>query len=76
MLSTLSYVATIIAIIGTIANSLKLRWSFYVWIISNSFWIGYNLYNDQRSQAALYAVNLITCIIGLIKWQKRSYNED
>lgn len=72
LLNTLSYIATTIAIVGTIANSLKKRWGFYIWLISNAFWICYNLYQKQYSQAALYIFNSVTCIIGLIKWKDKS----
>lgn len=75
VLNLLSYMATLIAIIGTIANSLKKRWGFYVWLVSNLFWIFYNLYQNQYAQGLLYVFNAVTCIVGLIKWKDKKCDE-
>lgn len=66
----LSYAVTAISIIGTIANSFQKRWCFYVWIITNSFWVVFNTINKQHSQAILYLFNLAMAIVGLRKWRK------
>lgn len=67
----ITYIVTAFTIIGTVANSFQKRWCFVVWIITNTFWIVYNLAIQQQAQALLYGVNLITSIIGLIKWKDK-----
>ena len=70
-----SYIVTVITLIGTFANAFKKRWSFLVWIVTNLFWIGYNLYIKQPQQAIIYAANLITSIIGFVYWGKTKSND-
>lgn len=70
-MQAVTYIITALTIIGTVANSFQKRWCFVVWIITNVFWIIYNLSIQQQAQALLYVVNLITSIIGLIKWRDR-----
>lgn len=70
-MQAVTYIITALTIIGTVANSFQKRWCFVVWIITNAFWIIYNLSIQQQAQALLYVVNLITSIIGLIKWKDR-----
>lgn len=66
-----TYIITALTIIGTVANSFQKRWCFAVWMITNTFWIIYNLFIQQQAQALLYGVNLITSIIGFIKWRDK-----
>ncbi len=67
----LSYIVTIISIIGTVANSPQKRWCFLIWICTNSFWIVFNIFHEQYSQALLYLFNLAMAIVGLKKWKRR-----
>lgn len=69
MLMVITLIVTIITLIGTVANSFQKRWCFYIWICTNLFWIGYNLYIFEYFQTVIYVANLITSIIGLIKWK-------
>lgn len=62
-------IITVITLIGTIGNSFQKSWCFYIWIPTNLFWTIYNLYIGQYQQALLYAVNLVTSIIGLYRWR-------
>lgn len=66
----LAYFITAASILGTVANSLQKRWCFWVWLCTNSFWCIYNTINGQYAQTLLYVFNLITCIVGLLKWQQ------
>lgn len=70
-MNSISYVFAFLSMVGTIANSFQKKWCFYIWGITNSFWIIYNVAHKQYAQALLYIFNLTTCIIGLIKWQKK-----
>lgn len=66
-----SWIATTIAIIGTIANAHQKRFGFWFWLISNVFWVAFNIYNKMYAQAAVYIFNSAMCIVGLIKWKKK-----
>ena len=68
----LAYFITAASILGTVANSLQKRWCFWVWLCTNSFWCVYNTINVQYAQTLLYVFNLITCIVGLLKWRQIS----
>ncbi len=66
-----SYIVTVITIIGTIANSFQKWWCFIIWIATNTFWIIYNLAIKEYQQAIIYFVNDITSIIGIINWRRK-----
>lgn len=61
-------IITAITICGTVANAFQKWWCFLIWICTNGFWIAYNIHIGEYQQALIYGVNLITSIIGLIKW--------
>lgn len=65
------YAVTAAAIIGTIGNSCKKVWGFYIWILTNAFWCVYNLKNRSYAQAILYAVYFVLAIIGIAQWRKK-----
>lgn len=72
MMNIISYVITVITLIGTLGNSFQKIWCFYIWIPTNLFWVVYNVAIRQYQQAIIYTVNCITSIIGLIKWSKNA----
>lgn len=70
-MTIVSYVVTVITIIGTVANSFQKWWCFIIWIATNTFWIIYNITIKEYQQAFIYVVNDITSIMGLINWRKK-----
>lgn len=66
----ISYLVSIITIVGTVANAFQKRWCFWIWLITNAFWIGWNIAVGEYAQSVIYVVNLTTCIIGLFKWKR------
>lgn len=66
----MTYIVTLLSIIGTVANSLQKRWCFYVWLCTNAFWCIYNAVHYDFAQAELYLFNFCMSIIGLIKWRQ------
>lgn len=70
MLEIISYIVTVLTLVGTVANAFQKSWCFYLWIITNLFWIAYNINIKQYQQAIIYIVNTIICIIGIINWHK------
>ena len=67
----IAYIITAASIIGTVANSFQKRWCFYIWGITNMFWVIYNTLNGQYAQTLLYVFNFIMCITGILKWRER-----
>lgn len=65
----IAYLVTAASIVGTIANSLQKRWCFYVWAVTNTFWMLYNAYNTPYAQSLLYVFNLVMAVVGLRKWK-------
>ena len=72
----ISYIITLMSIVGTVANAFQKRWCFYVWILTNLFWIIYDVWIGAYGQALLYVANCITCLIGLRKWKKKGDNDN
>ena len=68
----LTWAMTGITILGTVANSYQKREGFYFWLISNIFWVCYNIYNKMYAQAVVYFFNAAMCIVGLVKWKKNA----
>ena len=64
------YIITALAIIGTVGNSCKKVWGFYLWIVTNAFWCVFNVVNRSYAQAILYAVYFILSIVGIVQWRK------
>lgn len=64
-----TYIITILSIIATFANSMKKRWSFHIWLVTNSFWCIYNWSKQEYAQALLFGVYIAIAINGLRKWR-------
>ena len=75
MAENITYFIAAASAVGTIANSFQKKWCFYVWGVTNAFWIIHNFRSKQYAQALLYTFNFATCIIGLLKWEKKSFWE-
>lgn len=67
----IAYFVTAASIIGTVANSLQKRWCFWVWLCTNTFWIGYNLWAGSYAQALLYVFNFAMAVVGLVQWRRK-----
>ena len=70
ILEILGYVMTAVAIIGTVANSLRKRCGFYFWGVSNTFWLLYMILRMEYASALLYGFNLMMAFVGLWRWRK------
>lgn len=75
MVTAVSWLMTAVAIIGTVANSYKKRIGFWFWLVSNVFWVGFNIYNGIYSQAAVYVFNSAMCLVGLREWKNNDKKE-
>ena len=70
-MTVITYIVTAVTMIGTIANSLQKRWCFYIWAVTNTFWLVYNMVIGQHAQGLIYALNLIMSVVGLVPWKRK-----
>lgn len=70
------YIITALSIIGTVGNSCKKVWGFYLWLCTNAFWCAFNVVHQSYAQAILYAVYFILAIVGIVKWKKGEIKND
>lgn len=70
ILEVISYIVTVLTLVGTVANAFQKSWCFYLWIVTNLFWVVYNITIQQYQQAIIYSVNTIICVIGIVNWRK------
>lgn len=68
--SVFSWVATIIALAGTILNCKKIKWCFLLWTLTNVMWLIYDIKNGTYSRAVLDFVQLILALYGIKEWSK------
>ena len=65
-----TWIATIIALTGTVLNCKKIRYCFYLWIITNTMWLVWDLYTGLYSRAILDLFQLALAVYGLLEWKK------
>lgn len=65
-----TWVATVIALTGTVLNCKKKKFCFVVWVFTNSMWLAWDLYNGTISRAFLDLVQLLLSIYGIYEWNK------
>ena len=66
---TISWVATLIGIGGTIAINYKSRIGMILWLISNAIWIYFDIFVDpNHAQTVMYIVFSVINGHGLYRW--------
>ena len=70
MMEQIGWGMMLVSVAAVILNIHKLKMCFVLWIITNSWWLIYDLYKGAYSQACLFGVYLGLAIYGLIKWRK------
>ena len=71
MIELIGSIATVIAIIGVIANNRKLRWCFLLWMISNAMSLIIHFDAGIWSLVARDAVFLVLAVEGYCKWRSK-----
>lgn len=67
----MTWVLTIISLIGNFLNCRKLRACFYIWIICNLCWMVYDGIKEQYSRMTLDIIQTVFCGYGLNKWKSK-----
>lgn len=70
MASIFTWTATIIALAGTVLNCKKIKYCFYLWLVTNAMWFAWDLYSGLPSRAMLDAVQFALAAWGIYEWSK------
>jgi nicotinamide riboside transporter PnuC len=65
----MTWIITVLSIIGVILNIKKRRACFAVWGVTNFSWAVIDYYYGLYSQAALFALYFVLAIYGLYQWR-------
>jgi len=71
----MSWIVTVLSLIGVVANVKKKSWCFAVWMITNAYWCVYDFARGLPSQAILFAVYFLISAWGLISWIREERSE-
>ena len=69
-LEIIGTMATILAVVGVLANNRRLRWCFLVWLISNGLCLAIHAYAAIWSLMVRDAIFFILAIDGWFRWGK------
>jgi hypothetical protein len=72
----MTWILTIIALAGTVANVKKMKVCFVLWIITNIGWLAFDLSQGLFSRATLDIVQLILAIAGWFEWSKKEKEKE
>lgn len=75
MIVILTWICSIISLLGTILNSNMNKYGNFIWIFTNMFWLVYDFYIGAYAQSLLYFIYLLLAIYGFIKWTMKEKNE-
>lgn len=67
-LKIISWIASILSLIGTILNAFKMIYCWPVWIVGNFLWIYWSFKKKEWSQFILWVVFQITNIFAWYAW--------
>ena len=69
-MSLYAWIATVIALTGTVLNCRKNKLCFYFWLVTNAMWFIFDISNSTISRAVLDIVQLALAIYGIYEWRK------
>ena len=75
--SWLGYIALALSLYGAYLNARKRISGFYIWIISNAFWMGLNGYiyfkgnTEILSQIFMFFIYTLLNFYGIYEWKKK-----
>lgn len=68
----ISWITTVLALIGTFLNVKKINLCFWFWIASNTLWFIFDIYNGLWSRAILDAVQWVLALWGIVEWNNKN----
>lgn len=67
-LKIISWIASIISLVGTLLNAFQIIWCWPLWLIGNLFWIYWSIKKKEWAQTVLWTAFQIGNIIGWYHW--------
>lgn len=67
----ITWIVSGLALLGTILNAEKLRVGFWLWIITDFFWMIYDFKIGAYAQGTLFLIYIFLAVRGLIVWKKK-----
>lgn len=74
-MTTLTWLLTILSLIGVVLNTHQDRRCFYIWIVTNSSWAAVDFYKGIYAQGTMFVLYLLLSIWGLYKWQHKAIHK-
>jgi len=71
-MTTLTWLLTILSVIGVILNTHQDRRCFYIWIVTNSSGAAVDFYKGIYAQATMFVLYLALSIWGLYQWRHKA----
>ena len=65
-----SWIISVLALVGVVLNIYKIRYCFWVWMVTNCYFCALDFAAGLYAQSALFAVYAVLAIWGLVKWTK------
>ena len=75
-IETVTWIVSVVALIGTILNAQRNRFGFYAWLFTNAFWTVYDFKIGAYAQSVLFFAYFLLAIKGLITWKKKEEFEN
>jgi nicotinamide riboside transporter PnuC len=66
----MTWLITIISLVGVVLNIKKQRASFALWLVTNGFWCIYDYSLGAYAQSALFFIYFLLAVWGLWEWKK------
>lgn len=73
--SIFTWIATIVALAGTILNCKQIKWCFLLWLFTNAMWFAWDIYCGLFNRAIMDAVQFVLAGWGLYEWNKKDRNQ-
>lgn len=71
----MSWLISIIALIGTFLNANRNKYGFVIWLITNIYWTIADFNAGLYAQSALFLAYTLLAVKGLITWTKKEKQE-
>lgn len=68
-MNEISWIAASLALFATWLNIKKDKRCFYIWLITNGFWAGYDIAKGLYAQGALFTAYFVLAVYGLWRWK-------
>jgi len=70
-MTILTWLLTILSLIGVVLNTHQDRRCFYIWIVTNSSWAVVDFYKGIYAQGTMFVLYLVLSVWGLYQWRRK-----